>query len=89
MKLPETIQAAKLDKASWEHIIHSPEWVIYRRFLFEHLIWLQKQSNDCIRNQKFTEAYGFLKAMDDAKDMLDNITIRLQAINKQIEKGEK
>ncbi len=89
MKLPETPKAALLEKDNWENIIHSPEWVVYRRFLAEHLAWLQGKVNDHLRNQRFTEAYGCLKAMDDGKEMLDNITIRLQSLDKIAGKGEK
>lgn len=89
MKLPETRQAALLEKDNWETIIHSPEWVVYRKFLIEHLNYLQNQVNGYLRKKEFTEAYGILIAMDDAKGILDSITIRLQSINKQIEKGEK
>lgn len=89
MKLPDNLQAALLERDNWESIIHSPEWVVYRRFLAEHMAYLQRQSNEHIRNKRWEEGYGSLRAMDDCKNILDNITLRLQEINKQIEKGGK
>lgn len=89
MKLPETKQGLLLERDGWEHIINSPDWVTYRRFLSEHIIYLQKQSNIALRNQKFTEAYGILIAMDDAEKMLSLVTIRLSDLNSEIEKKSK
>ena len=89
MKLPETKQGLLTERDGWESIINSPDWVTYRRFLADHIIYLQKETNDLIRTQKFTEAYGKLCAMDDANKILSLVTIRLSEINKHIEQGGK
>ena len=89
MKLPETKQGLLIERDGWESIINSPDWVTYRRFLSDHLIYLQKEVNDFLRAQKFTEAYGKLIAMDDAKKMLDLVTIRLSDLNTEITRKEK
>jgi len=86
MALPETKQGLLLERDGWESIINSPDWVTYRRFLSEHLVYMQKQVNDALRKKEFTEAYGLLIAMDDAKKILDLVTIRLSDLNKAIEK---
>ena len=87
MKLPETKQGLLTERDQWEAIINSPECFIYRKFLVEHINYLQKDLNDLLRTQKFTEAYGKLCALDDANRMLSLVTIRLSEINKNIEQG--
>lgn len=87
MKAPETPQAALLEKNNWESIIHSPEWVIYRRFLVEHLAYLQKEVNDRVRKHDDRGAGESLRAMDDAKKMLDLVTIRLSELNEITKQG--
>lgn len=89
MKLPETAQAALLEKDNWENIIHSPEWVVYRKFLVEHLNYLQNEVNDHLRKHEDRKAGEALRAYDDAKKMLDLVTMRISMLSKTIEKGGK
>lgn len=89
MKLPETPKAALFEKEKWESIVNSPEWIVYRNALKEHIAYLQNESNGYLRTQKFTEAFGSLRAMDDSKKFLDSITIKISQLNGIIEKGGK
>lgn len=89
MKYPETKQGLLTERDSWEAIINSPHWTTYRKFLAEHVTYLQKEVNVLLRAQKFTEAYGKLTAMEDADKMLSLVTIRLSELNKLIEQGGK
>lgn len=89
MKLPETKQGLLFERDSWESIINSPDWKIYRDALREHISYLQEKVNSSLRQQKNVEAYGFLMAMDDSGKFLDSINIRLKSINAKIEQGGK
>lgn len=89
MKLPETPQAVLYEKQKWEDIITSADWTVYRNALREHVAYQQNQVNIKLREQKFTEAYGLLIAMDDAKKFLDSITSRMMQLNGLSEKGNK
>lgn len=86
MKLPETPKAVLFEKQSWENIITSSDWTVYRNALKEHIAYLQNQVNTKLREQKNVEAYGLLIAMDDAKKFLDSITSRMMQLNQMIEK---
>lgn len=86
MKLPETPKAVLFEKQSWENIIISSDWTVYRNALKEHIAYLQNQVNTKLREQKNVEAYGLLIAMDDAKKFLDSITSRMMQLNQMIEK---
>lgn len=88
MKLPETPNAVLFEMKKWEEIITSSDWTIYRNALKEHIAYLQNEVNQYIRDQKMMEAYGSLRAMDDAKKFLDSITKRMMALNNIIEKGK-
>lgn len=83
MPIPESKDACLKELHAWESIIHTDEWVVFRRFLVEHCTYLQKEANDLLRKKEFTDAYGKLIAMDDANKMLTLITQRLSALNKQ------
>lgn len=87
MKLPETPQACLFEKNNWESIVNSQNWIIYRKFLIEHIAFLQNEVNAFVRDQKMVEAYGSLRAMDDNRKFLDLITKRITALNEKIEKG--
>lgn len=89
MKLPETPQMALMEKNSWENIIHSQDWLVYRRFLLEHLNYLQKEVNDRLRRHEDRAAGESLRAYDDVKKMLDLVTIRISELNEQIKHGGK
>lgn len=86
-KLPETKEAALFEKHNWENIIHSEEWVVFRKLLREHCEYLQKEGNGYLLDQKYTEAYGSLRAMKDAEKILTLVTIRISDINKQSDQG--
>ncbi len=86
MKLPETKSEVLSEKEKWEDIISSPDWVVFRKYLESHCIFLQKEANDHLREQRNVEAYGSLRAMDDAKKMLESVRIRLVNLNKLSEK---
>lgn len=89
MKLPETPKAVLFEKQSWENIITSVDWTVYRNALKEHIGYLQGEINSKLREQKNVEAYGKLIAMDDAKKFLDSITQRMMQLNGLSEKGQK
>ncbi len=89
MKLPETSKACLFERDQWENIIHTPEWVVYRNLLKEHIAYLQKEVNDKLEEQKNVEAYGALRAMKDAKKILDLVTSRISDLNISIEGGKK
>lgn len=87
-KLPETKVAALMEKQNWENIIHSEDWIVFRRLLKDHIDYLQKETNDHLRKQNYAEAFGSLRAMDDAGKILTLVTIRISDINRITEKGE-
>lgn len=89
MKLPETAKGILFEKEAWESIIGSSNWVVYRKALSEHVIYLQNQVNVKLREQKNVEAYGYLIAMDDCNKFLDSINKRMSALNELSEKGGK
>lgn len=89
MKLPETRVEVLSEKDKWENIINSSDWVVFRKYLESHCLFLQNQVNEDLRCQRFTDAYGTLRAMDDARKMLESVRIRLVNLNKLSEKGEK
>lgn len=88
-KLPETKVAVLMEKQNWENIIHSEEWIVFRRLLKEHIDYLQNEVNHRLRNFEDRKSGESLRAMDDCKKMLDLVTIRISDLNKASEKGEK
>ncbi len=86
MKLPETPKACLFEREQWENIIHAPEWIVYRNLLKEHIAHLQKEANDFLRKHEDRKAGEALRAMDDAKKILDLVTIRISDLNQQIER---
>lgn len=87
MRIPETPQACLFEKEKWEQLIVSADWVAYRNALKEHSAYLQIEANTHIRNQRFTEAFGSIRAMDDSNKFLDSINVRIRALNEKLERS--
>jgi hypothetical protein len=85
MPLPETKVAILSEIQAWENIIHSEDWIVFRRLLKDHSDWLQKEANDYIRSQKHTEAFGSLRAMDDCQKILNLVTKRISDLKNKKE----
>lgn len=87
-KLPETKSAVLAEKQNWENIIHSEDWVVFRRLLKDHADYLQKEVNEALRKHDDRRAGEALRAMDDCGKILTLVTIRISELTKQAEKGE-
>lgn len=85
MSIPEQKHACLMELQSWQNIIHSEEWVVFRRFLKDHTDYLQKEVNEDLRKGEHIKSAQTLRAMDDANKMLTLITQRITALTK---KGE-
>lgn len=88
-KLPETRAAVLLEKSNWDNIIHSDEWIVFRKLLREHIDYLQKEVNDNLRKHEDRKAGESLRAMDDSNKILTLITIRISELTKTSEQGAK
>lgn len=88
MKIPETKQAALFEKQNWEDVIHSQEWLVFRKLIAEHCGFLQKEVNDCLRRHEDRKAGEALRALDDQNKILTLITQRIAALNEKTAKGE-
>ncbi len=55
----------------------------YRQVLDERRLWLQKQANQFIREQKWTEAYGAIMRMDDLAKTLEMLGKKLEEVKKE------
>lgn len=86
-KLPETKVAILTEKHNWENIIHSDEWVVFRRLLKDHADYLQGEVNKCLRDHEDRRAGEVLRAMDDCNKILHLVTIRISEIQKASERG--
>lgn len=86
MPIPETKDGVLKELHSWQNIISSDEWVVFRNLLKDHIAYLQKETNDLLRKKEFTDAFGSLRAMDDSSKILTLVTTRLNELNR---KGEK
>lgn len=82
MPIPENKDAILKELHAWEEVIHSESWVVYRNFLKEHCLFLQKEVNDHLRKHEDRLAGEALRAMDDANKMLTLITKRITELNK-------
>ncbi len=82
MPIPESKDVILKELHSWENIIHSNEWIVFRNFLKDHCAFLQKEVNDHLRKHEDRAAGEALRAMDDANKMLTLITQRITALNK-------
>jgi hypothetical protein len=54
----------------------------YRQVLDERRLYLQKQANQFIREQKWTEAYGAIMRIDDLAQTLKMLEQKLEEIKK-------
>ena len=89
MKIPETDIEQKLNRDKWEAIIHSPDWVVFRKFIAEHVEYLEKESKRHLRAHEDRLAGECLFAADDCKKMLESVRVTLANLNERIEKGGK
>lgn len=86
-KMPETKESALHEKHSWEDIIRDPKWIVYKRLVAEHCVYLQREVNIHLRNHEDRRAGEALRALDDCNKILDLISTRLKMLNDQLEKG--
>lgn len=84
MKQLETPNEILAQRDQWEEIIRSPSWIIFRKWVEEHIQYLEKQSKDALRKHEDRKAGECLYAADDFKKMLESVRIRLAALNEQI-----
>lgn len=82
-KLPESKSDCLLERQAWEDIIKSEDFSVFKKLLKSHCEYLQKEVNDLLRTQKYTEAYGKLIALDDSNKILTLITIRISELNER------
>jgi hypothetical protein len=55
----------------------------YREVLEERRNWLQKEANNFIRQQKWTEAFGAVMRMDDLAKTLEMLQRKLDEIKRE------
>lgn len=87
MKIPETDIELQLERDRWQNIISSPDWIVFRKWVAEHIDYLEKKSKTHLRQHEDRFASECLYAADDCKKMLESVRIRLSELNKTIEKG--
>lgn len=87
MKLPETRSAVLLELGSWENIIHSDDWLAFRRLLKEHTEYLQNEVNECLGRHEDRKAGEALRAMRDCNKIIDLVNKRITALRGVSEVG--
>lgn len=86
MSIPETKDAVLLEFGAWQSIIHSEDWVVFRRLLKEHSEWLCDKALEHIDKKEYDEAACKRYAMKDCQKILTLIENRIKELR---EKGEK
>lgn len=88
MKMPETKSMLLNELHSWQNIVKSDEWIVFRRLLKDHIDFLQKEANSYLRKHEDRQAAESLRAMDDCSQMLNLVTTRINQLNKLEKDGE-
>lgn len=89
MILPETNVELQSEMGNWDAIIHTPQWVVFTRWIKEHIDYLEKKSKEHLRNHEDRLASEVLYAADDWRKTLESVKARIKSINEKIQKGEK
>lgn len=84
MSLPETKQAILLEIHSWENIISSQEWVVFRNLLKQHEKFLQDEVNSHVAKHEDREAGEALRALKDCQKILGLVTDRLNKLRAKV-----
>ncbi len=84
---PETQHSRLLQLESWEEIIHSPSWRIFRNLLEEHKIFLQKEVNVCLKKHQDREAGEALRALEDCDKIMQLVTSKISSLREKKENG--
>lgn len=85
----ETPNAILFEIQAWENVIHSEEWIYFRKLLDRHADFLQKEVNAHLSKHEDRKAGESLRALQDCKMILTLVTKRISELRNKSEKGEK